>query len=716
MQERSIENIVIGSGAAGLATALRLWDLGEHDTAIVTENMNAGTSRNTGSDKQTYYKLSLAGGDPDSVGAMAEDLFAGGAVDGDTALCEAALSARGFFNLVELGVPFPCNEYSEFMGYKTDHDRGRRATSAGPYTSKLMTQALERAVRGRGIEILDGLQAIRLLCADGQVRGVLCLKRGELGHGSADSMYSADDTGNTYSTDRDTEGSSPYVLLWARNVVLATGGPAGMYRDSVYPQSQLGGSGMAFAAGAAGKNLTEWQFGLASTAPRWNVSGTYMQVLPRFYSTDRNGGDEREFLSEYFADEGEMLSMTFLKGYQWPFDVNKIFGGSSVIDLLVYRETILRGRRAFLDFRKNPGNRPIPFDRLSEEARTYLERAGALFGTPIERLAHMNQPAIDFYADHHVNLHTQPLEIAICAQHNNGGLAADADWETCIRGLYAVGEVNGSHGVTRPGGSALNAGQVGAVRAAQAIHLRKLQEKPAVDTTTDSSDDKIREKAPCNDSQAKEALAEATTETGHRNSLRAEAAYFAQMPARARGSRRAADLWKELAADMSAAGGMIRDRQAITAALAQTEGYLTHFEETLQRPTEGELPLFYRVYDMLLSRRMYLRAMQDYAEHGAGSRGSALYTDPNGQMPGSSNAQGEPLPEIFRCTLDRGAHSGMIQEIRCAEDGDPLDGNRIDGKRIVGKLTATWRPVRPIPQPDDFFENQWRAYRERNRI
>ena len=668
MLERSIENVVIGSGAAGLATALRLWNLGEQDTALVTENMLAGTSRNTGSDKQTYYKLSLAGGDPDSIAAMAEDLFAGGAVDGDTALCEAALSARGFYNLVELGVPFPCNEYSEYMGYKTDHDRGRRATSAGPYTSRLMTEALERAVRGTGVAILDGLQAIRLLCTDGAVRGVLCLDR----------SAAAED------------GADRFILLWARNVVLATGGPAGMYRDSVYPQSQLGGSGMAYAAGAAGKNLTEWQFGMASVAPRWNVSGTYMQVLPRFYSTDQEGGDEREFLEEYFGDEGEMLSMSFLKGYQWPFDVKKIFGGSSVIDLLVYRETILRGRRVYLDFRKNPGDRPVPFDRLSDEAHTYLEKAGALFGTPIERLAHMNQPAIDFYADHHVDLCTQPLEIAICAQHNNGGIAADANWETCIRGLFAVGEVNGSHGVTRPGGSALNAGQVGAVRASQAIHLRRLWEEaekvPGSGDGRDSFDG-------CDNCNAEVQAV-----------LRREAEEFAAMADRACGDRRPADLWQELTASMSAAGGMIRNREAIREALAQTETYLEQFAQTLRKPAPKELSLFFRLYDMLQCRRMYLYAMQEYTDSGAGSRGSALYTDPAGQMPGGGGdgaAEEGSLPEIFRCTLDDGAHSGVIQEVQCGPDGQPA---------------AIWRPVRPIPQPDDFFENQWREYRRRNRI
>ena len=213
MEEISVQNIVIGSGAAGLAAALRLAQGGQAGNVIVTENLNAGTSRNTGSDKQTYYKLSLAAGDPDSVRDMAEDLFDGQCVDGDQALCEAALSVRGFMSLVDLGVPFPCTEYGEYMGYKTDHDRGRRATSAGPYTSRMMTEALEAAVRQRQIPIYDHTRALKLLVKDNRVHGVLCLKQ----HAS---------------------GAS-FVIFWAANIVLATGGPAAMYLDSVYPQSQL---------------------------------------------------------------------------------------------------------------------------------------------------------------------------------------------------------------------------------------------------------------------------------------------------------------------------------------------------------------------------------------------------------------------------------------------------------------------------------------------
>lgn len=51
IKELSIEHIVIGTGAAGFQAALRLHQNDQRSLAIVTENVQAGTSRNTGSDK-----------------------------------------------------------------------------------------------------------------------------------------------------------------------------------------------------------------------------------------------------------------------------------------------------------------------------------------------------------------------------------------------------------------------------------------------------------------------------------------------------------------------------------------------------------------------------------------------------------------------------------------------------------------------------------------
>ena len=81
----------------------------------------------------------------------------------------------------------------------------------------------------------------------------------------------------------------------------------------------------------------------------------------------------------------------------------------------------------------------------------------------------MNHPAVDFYRSKGVDLEHEMLEIAVCAQHNNGGFTVDHWWRTNIKGIYAIGEAAGTHGVYRPGGSALNAGQVGALRAARHI-------------------------------------------------------------------------------------------------------------------------------------------------------------------------------------------------------------------------------------------------------
>lgn len=637
----SLNTVVVGTGAAGYNAADRLLGFGQEDVAIVTEHVNAGTSRNTGSDKQTYYKLTLSGGDSDSVREMAQTLMEGQCMDGDNALCEAALSAQGFLRLVELGVPFPRNAYGEYIGYKTDHDPRRRATSVGPYTSRMMTECLQRSVEAKGIRVFDKLQVVRILSDGDRAYGLLCL-------------------------DLTAEGDRPnqFVAFNCKNVIFATGGPAGMYADSVFPFGHYGASGVAFEAGARGQNLTEWQYGLASVRPRWNVSGTYMQVLPRFFSTAPDGGDEREFLLDFFTDAGDMLTKVFLKGYQWPFDVRKVAGGSSIVDILVYLERC-KGRRVYLDFRQNPcGGGDIDYAALSPEAREYLERAGACFGTPLERLLHMNKPAVDFYLDKGVDLSREPLEIALCAQHNNGGLAVDKWWRTSVEGLFACGEVSGSHGVYRPGGSALNETQVGSARAAQYAAARR--SGPPMDAAAFES-------AAAGDIAACIAIGDAASRGGEGNVQR---------------------LWDEAAAHMSRSGASMRSREGLSELLREVERKLSSFADTVRAGERAELRKVYRLRDMLISQQVYLSAMLDYIAQGGKSRGSALYTDPAGEKPYPE------LPEAFTFTVDDGSRADLIQEAAWKD----------------GVCSFTWRKVRPIPEEDDFFENVWRSFRENGNI
>ena len=631
MNIEKFDVIVIGSGAAGFNAACRLKQFGKN-VAIVTEGTLCGTSRNTGSDKQTYYKLGLGGDSPDSIYKMAGNLFAGGSVDGDNALCEAALSVRSFLNLCELGVEFPVNRFGEYVGYKTDHDPYARATSAGPLTSKFMTEALEKCATKLEIPIYSGFLAIDILKYKKHVCGVLCIK-----------------------TD-----TAELTAFKCRDVILATGGPAGIYADSVYPECHTGTTSLALLAGAKAQNLTEWQFGLASVKPRWNVSGTYMQVLPKFVSVDENG-NENEFLADYFKDIYEALSMVFLKGYQWPFDSKKVMSGSSVIDLLVYRECVLKKRRVYLDFTKNPFSlENIEFDKLSAEAYEYLLKADALFGTPIERLAKMNSPAIRLYADKGLDITKEYLEIALCAQHNNGGISVDLWWQTNIRGLFAAGECAGTHGVTRPGGSALNAGQVGSLRAAQFI-----SENPNCDTKDEDF---------------------LYTLSEYKAKVKSEISKILF------GKSNITELIKSAQRIMSDNAGAIRDSSSMNSALTKTKNSINKLDRVMLED-KSEIYLYFKYKDILYTQSAVLSAMIDFIDNVRGTRGSSLYYDKKGNLR-------ENLDEIFRFTEEKGIASGKIQETEFDKDG----------------FKCIWRDVRPIPDNDDFFENTWRQYRKNKNI
>ena len=81
-----------------------------------------------------------------------------------------------------------------------------------------------------------------------------------------------------------------------------------------------------------------------------------------------------------------------------------------------------------------------------EATQRHLERAGVLFGTPIQRLRRMNEPAYQFYLgkNPYVDLEKDWLEVDVCAQHNNGGLVVDAWWQSNVAGFFPVGEAGGA--------------------------------------------------------------------------------------------------------------------------------------------------------------------------------------------------------------------------------------------------------------------------------
>jgi succinate dehydrogenase/fumarate reductase flavoprotein subunit len=453
----------------------------------------------------------------------------------------------------------------------------------------------------------------------------------------------------------------------AENVVLAVGGPGGLYKASVYPTVHTGGIGLALRTGAVAQSLPESQYGMASIQFRWNVSGSYMQVIPRFISTAADGrSDEREFMRPYFS-AGEMSSLVFLKGYQWPFDVRKAVGGSSLIDILVYIETVIRGRRVFLDYRHNPEG--FSFDDLSREALEYLTRSQALLETPIERLRRMNPGAVDLYHEHGIDIATQPLEIAVCAQHNNGGLAGTVWWESVnLRHLFPVGEVNGSHGVYRPGGSALNAGQVGAFRAAEYI-AHRYQEWTAPQPEVEQ--------------------AAVTAAVGILSWL----ARCASAPSHWQAER---DVLQER---MSRVGAHIRSATELPQAVSDAWEQWERLEvqgSAYGGPAEAAEAL--RNRQLAYAQAVYLEAILYALQSAVGSRGSAIALDANGIQIHAG------LSDAWRIAPENAAFREKVLETwTCVEE--PLQRRR-------PKVENRWVDRRPIPRTDLWFETAWAAFRD----
>ena len=639
-------SLVVGSGAASLCCAERLHAMGVEDVLILTDNFKGGTSRNTGSDKQTYYKLADAGIKPDSPYAMAGTLMSGGCMHGDMALTEAQNSLNAFYHLVSLGLDFPHNPYGGYTGYKTDHDPLTRGVSLGPYTSRAMTEALSAEVTRRGIPVLDQRLVLKVL-TDGNERavGVLALNIRHL-H----------------------EKGYGLEFYLAENTVLGVGGPGGLYETSVYPPAHRGGIGMALEAGAEAVNLTESQFGIASVKFRWNLSGSYQQVLPCYYSTDSEGGDRQYFLNDFFDSYADICRAIFLKGYQWPFDPEKLEGGgSSLIDLLVYIERELRGRRVFMDFRINPdgGTGRPDVEAQHPEVREYLSQSGAWADRPIDRLRLLNEPAVTLYRDHGIRLESEPLEIAVCVQHNNGGLATDIWWESVnIRRLFAVGEVNGSHGIYRPGGSALNSGQVGALRCA--LKISRCYKDHDLETGTLTG---MLER------EAGKWLSDIDKLDSGRSAERERDVFSYRDEYRKR---------------MTRSAGFIRSLKSAEKALKDALEQFQAWDRQSLKSRE-QIPAALRNRQMALTQVYYLKAVSAYLENSGGSRGSFLVLSPDGleAHPGLGKEWNFiPENEELRCSL---------QTVRGADAGD---------------IHVEMSECRPLPEEEYWFETMWKEYRE----
>jgi succinate dehydrogenase / fumarate reductase, flavoprotein subunit len=635
---RRCQALVVGSGAAGLRAAVEAKRRGV-DVMIATQSAWGGTSACSGSDKQTLHTANSAD-QGDNFRALAQAIGAGGAMDADTAYVEAVGSARALSSLQFLGLPIPLDRFGGVLRYQTDHDEVGRATSCGPRTSRLMVQVLAQEALRLNVPIFNQTTAVRILVEENPGRraaGVVAL--------------------NPQRRTPDNPFGMSIFLCGA--LVLAAGGPGELYRDSVYPRNCFGSLGLALEAGIDAVNLTESQFGIGTSREGfpWNLSGTYVQCMPYVFSRDAEGR-EHNFLADYYRTTRELASNTFRKGYQWPFHATRMLDfGSSLFDLSVFRET-QAGRRVYLDFNRNPlgvpGDAPFSLDALDADVRAYLDRSGALLESPLDRLRQMNPLSIELYKRYKRDITREPLEFAVNNQHMNGGLAVDIWGRTSLSGCYAVGEAAGTHGVTRPGGAALNAGQVFGVRCAEHIAA-------GANSGSEIGADLI--------------------ETAIAGIL---AALTPESPLNAETIR------EQVQARMSDHAGLIcqvADVEAARMAAQTLNREIARHRIAHDGATEALRALQWR--HMALASEAVLTALDFYIRQGGGSRGARAICDP----------QADCVPSARRVSLD----AFRFRPERASDRAEQIVVRR-EGERFV----ASTRALRTLDSSDKpFFERNW---------
>ena len=629
--------VVVGSGAAGLRAAVEMRRRGVA-VVIVSQSAWGGTSACSGSDKQTLHTANTAD-QGDNFRAMARAIRAGGAMDDDTAYVEAVGSARAMASLQYLGLPLPQDALGGTLRYRTDHDDVGRATSCGPRTSRLMVKVLAAEALRLEVPIFNHTTAIRILTDDtGQrVAGVLAVR------------------------DRDKTAMNPYGLAFfaAPHLVLAAGGPGELFRDSVFPNGCFGSLGLALEAGITLTNITEHQFGIGTRREGfpWNLSGTYVQVMPHIYSVDA-AGQEHNFLASSYRTTQELASNIFRKGYQWPFHAMRMLDfGSSLVDLAIWRETAA-GRRVFMDFNRNPagvpGDLPFSLDRLDADAGGYLQSAGAVQGLPIDRLRHMNPLSIELYRRYKIDIAAAPLEFAVNHQHMNGGIAVDVWGQSSLAGCYAVGEAAGTHGATRPGGAALNAGQVFGTRAAEHIASRATQTAAPWEISASAAVQGItalvRPESPLTPNLLRDAVQ----------------------------------------ARMSDHAGILCTPKAVATALAEARALNAAIvSQGVALDRTRDLARAIQRQQMALASEAVLAALDHYIRAGGGSRGARAICDP----------QGDCLPQDA---------TGPLADTRFRAETPAHAAEQILVRMRNGQMQITTRPNRALDEDaKPFFERDW---------
>lgn len=242
-----------------------------------------------------------------------------------------------------------------------------------------------------------------------------------------------------------------YIFCKTSQIVLATGGIAGLYKDNLYPADVIGSTHyLAYLAGAELINLEFIQFVPAFVEPKYKVlfgehTLKYVEKI-----TDSQGKNLFAHLNQ-----AKFKQMVAERSSYAPFSIDF---DCVEFDLVMMRQLLEKPAEKGIYLHYSP-------DLYQDEEEFYTVYLNWLK----ERVG--------------IDLLKQPIAIAPFAHSCNGGIVIDEFAQTKVKGLFAIGEVASCiEGANRLGGNSVGGGIVFAKRAICQILQNLTESLPLIDS------------------------------------------------------------------------------------------------------------------------------------------------------------------------------------------------------------------------------------------